>query len=1137
MIKKSSPPPGEDVLEIPRSWKRHLHPRRGGHPGPGIEIAGTSEAEVLAPYAAAIETALSHRKTDPALAAAARQHLAGNADPLGAAVVAVVPESEVHSGEAAVRSLDAWITAYGLPFAVRAFVERTGVTSGSAYGTGKGGVVPPAVPGFDGYRLGDAAKRLRTVLAGAGDAAYREAVAVLAGLRTTPMRRMVAAYLVPTELDWVAECCALPEGAVPRELLLRSLGSAGHLEILGAAARISVSDCYYIENLVTLAEGVGPAIAPFMAEAFDRHHGSAPRRKGLLDVLGRLPSDEAFRLMLERRGNAHMRAALRDTMRRFPVRAVRVLAAAAAAGDATAGELLADHLRGGAVPVPPDLPAEARAVVEKLAAADGLVPEAAAGDLPRLLVDPPWARARPRREPVVVKGLSAPGRQDVVWAPGERDAWLATEIADPSGGGVTVRAVRPTAAVDATWERRIANIRAGVALDPVQREAYWQGAMLAKGPEELVRPALREWRPAGWNQRGLGTRNAWSPDHWLRPIIARFGLDALPVTLSFARARPARGAELLLPFLDGEVAEAMAGWLLRVPGAREPVAAWFARHGRAALPYLLPAALGKAGRARTAAEYALHFVAGGEGEDAVIAAARPHGERAVAAVEGLLSGDAEDLLPRKKAPEPAEVNVEALPQVLLRGGERALPVPAVRHLLTLLAMASSGEEVPGLVGVLEVCDERSLAEFGWALFRDWRERGAVAKEAWRFTALGRLGDDEAVRGLVPLIRAWPGEGGHHHAVRGLDVLALIGTDLALRELHAISQKARYKGLKQRAQEKVEEIAAARGLTPEQLGDRLVPDLGLDAAGTLVLDYGPRRFTAGFDETLRPHVVDELGRRRADLPKPGVRDDPALAPAAHRRYADLKKDVRAIAGLQIRRLELAMTAGRRWTPDEFTAFFVRHPLVWHIARRLVWLAEHGGTATAFRLAEDRTFADVADTAVALPDGAAVGIAHPLHLGDALDGWSAVFADYEILQPFPQLGRDVHALTDEEAAGGRLPRFEGATVPFGNVLGLERRGWHRGPVNSDGGIDSMVRPVARRQDGAWTRYVVVTLETGLYAGDVRASGDQTFEAVWIGADPAPERFSHLDRQDGPYRFGELDPVTASEVIADLEEATAR
>ncbi|TDD64968.1 hypothetical protein E1293_40880 [Actinomadura darangshiensis] len=628
MIKSSPPLADEDVLEIPRSWKRHLHPRRGGHPGPKITVAGLSEAELLAPYSDDVEKALGHRWTEPDLAEAARRHLAGGADPRGAAVLAVIPESAYRGGEMSVRFVDAWITTYGLTFAVHAFVEQCGVKPGSPYGTGKGGVVSVQASGGGEYVVDDAAKRLRAILAIADDTAYQEVVELLGGLRTTPFRQVLGAYLVPTEQGWVAECCAALANTMPRDLLLRSLGSAEHLETLGAGARISVSDCYYIENLLTLAEGVGPAIAPFLAEAFDEYHGSAPRRKGLLEALGRLPGDEVFRLMLERAGNSHMRAALRDTMRRTPVRAARVLATAATAGDGTAEELLTDHLRADpdlVARVLPDLPAEAGEMVAKLSAADGHVPEASADELPRLLADPPWARPEPKRKPVVLKGLAVADEQAMVWEPGECDAWQRTEIADPSGGGVTIRAVRPSAAPDATWEKRIANIRAGVAPDPVQRESYWQAAMLAKGPEELVRPALREWRP-DWNQRGFGTRNVWSPDHWLRPIIARFGLDALPVTLSFARARPARGAELLLPFLDGEVATAMADWLLRVAAAREPAAAWFRRHGQAALPHLLPVALGKAGRARKAAEYALHFLAGEAGEGALVAAAQPHGE-------------------------------------------------------------------------------------------------------------------------------------------------------------------------------------------------------------------------------------------------------------------------------------------------------------------------------------------------------------------------------------------------------------------------------------------------------------------------------------------------------------------------------
>src|SRR6185503_7071360 len=101
--------------------------------------------------------------------------------------------------------------------------------------------------------------------------------------------------------------------------------------------------------------------------------------------------------------------------------------------------------------------------------------------------------------------------------------------------------------------------------------------------------------------------------------------------------------------------------------------------------------------------------------------------------------------------------------------------------------------------------------------------------------------------------------------------------------------------------------------------------------------------------------------------------------------------------------------RRWSAAEFRTLFAEHPLLWHVVRRLVWITEDG---LGFRLAEDRTCADVNDDVVELPEDAVVGIAHPLDLADALDRWAEVFADYEILQPFPQLGRPVHALSEDE-----------------------------------------------------------------------------------------------------------------------------
>ncbi len=57
---------------------------------------------------------------------------------------------------------------------------------------------------------------------------------------------------------------------------------------------------------------------------------------------------------------------------------------------------------------------------------------------------------------------------------------------------------------------------------------------------------------------------------------------------------------------------------------------------------------------------------------------------------------------------------------------------------------------------------------------------------------------------------------------------------------------------------MEAIAQDRGLTRDQLADRIVPDLGLDERGSRVLDYGPRQFRLVFGPNLKPRLRDEQG---------------------------------------------------------------------------------------------------------------------------------------------------------------------------------------------------------------------------------------------------------------------------------------
>ncbi|MBW4964537.1 DUF4132 domain-containing protein, partial [Sulfitobacter sp. CW3] len=77
------------------------------------------------------------------------------------------------------------------------------------------------------------------------------------------------------------------------------------------------------------------------------------------------------------------------------------------------------------------------------------------------------------------------------------------------------------------------------------------------------------------------------------------------------------------------------------------------------------------------------------------------------------------------------------------------------------------------------------------------------------------------------------------------------------------------------------------------------------------------------------------QRLKDLPKPAKADEPAKAAAAVARWSALKKDARAVESLQVARLEAMLAGARRVQPTVFGPCFAAHPLVRHLAQRLVW----------------------------------------------------------------------------------------------------------------------------------------------------------------------------------------------------------
>ncbi|MEU4558256.1 DUF4132 domain-containing protein [Actinoplanes sp. NPDC023936] len=1092
---------------IPSGWRRFVLPRRADAP-PMPEVQGVRvqhATELITAFHGDVLSSFGHRDTPGEVSEAGRAYLAEGpaASPLGAAAVVqaisgLLDWSRLDEAEA---FGDYWRERHGLAFAAAATAELAALHPGD-FGVGR--PITHGAPDRDatGYSTNLAvtiAYRLRRAVAAAPPADYAEVVAALAAVRGASLpQRAVISVLAPDETAWAHEIIGQVLGRPDRaavKLLLLTVVTDGELARRLAEETSAWQLAHEPQLLYTFAAGVGDASVPALTHWLD-DHGTADGQRKLLGVLAAIGTDEAFTALVDRLDRPHVAGAVAEVAAQHPARALRVLAAS---GRPAATRLLRGHVVSRldlAAEVRPELtgPAAERldAVLGSLGAATA--DSADPADLPGVLTDPPWV-TRVTRKPLVVAGLTTDDTVRVVWAPREREAWGRSSWTHWHGSRDFALVARQFGTAQVSrWDEIYFFLMAG---------------------DELTLPLIERWRPA----------DVWDIGEWGPALLARYGAAAVPALADCARRAPVTVAPLLAPVESPEVALLMADWRRRLRSVRKIATTWLARHAAAAARALIPVAVGpvagKAGAARAGAEDALRALAAACHADEVRAAAGGFGPEAVASVEEILAVDPLTILPKALPDVPEWANPALLPPIRLTGGRGTLPPSAVGHLLTMLAMSRLGEAYPGVDLVRAECEPADLAAFAWALFTEWREAGHPAKQNWALDATGLLGDDDTVRRLAPVIRAWPGEGGHARAVTGLDVLAEIGTDVALMYLHGISQKVKFRGLKERAQEKIAELAAALGLSPDELADRLVPDLGLDADGSLVLDYGRRQFTVGFDEQLKPFVADAGGRRRTSLPKPGAQDDAVLAPEAYQRFSALKKDVRAIAADQVRRLERAMVDQRRWSGADFQRYFAGHPLLRHLVRRLVWLRI--GESAGVRLAEDGTFADVTDETVVLRDDEEIAVAHPLRLGDEARAWAEVFADYEILQPFPQLGREVEALAPDQIEE-RLGRgFLGVPAATTTLLGLERRGWRRG-APQDAGVQGWFE---RDVPGDLT--LVVEIDPGIAVGALDVLPEQKITEVYLD-----DRHGHrtYQRRESS-RLGELDPIVAAEALRDLSE----
>jgi len=228
-----------------------------------------------------------------------------------------------------------------------------------------------------------------------------------------------------------------------------------------------------------------------------------------------------------------------------------------------------------------------------------------------------------------------------------------------------------------------------------------------------------------------------------------------------------------------------------------------------------------------------------------------------------------------------------------------------------------------------------------------------------------------------------------------------------------------------------------------------------------------------------------------------------------------------------RLEQAMLSGRLWPVEDFQQFFLRHPLMRHLAQLLIWgRHEPDGTlAQTFRVAEDFTLVDANDETIPPVPGSRIGLVHPLRLHeDERAAWGQIVTDYSLVPPFPQISRGFNFPFPEERAEVDLRRYEGIEVHgLGMFSKLNRLGWQLRPNDQISDILIKVYPA----DGV---LAYLDFEPGMLVWCIDQTERQTLGTCSFALDTTA-------LEDGKFiPLGEVPPIAFSETVRDLNLLTA-
>lgn len=368
------------------------------------------------------------------------------------------------------------------------------------------------------------------------------------------------------------------------------------------------------------------------------------------------------------------------------------------------------------------------------------------------------------------------------------------------------------------------------------------------------------------------------------------------------------------------------------------------------------------------------------------------------------------------------------PRWLVRWAQLSANVPAVVGLSLCETLAAIPDQAPDLIS-----DDVSVAIVRGALW---------GMTMWRHTRTPRFLAD-LITERVERSESWLST-----CQGALKALELIGTPEALNELVNLRDHAEVAPLRRHVQSTLNRIASARGLETETLMDLAVDRCGLDrdASRTWAVPPSSRaRLWLDAQGRLQRGVFDAAGQEVLEPQATFVTDE---VPGLRAQIDEASDLVRTVYDAQKARLEQALSLGRTWRYEVWRQIFTGHPVMAHLASRLVWRVDLVGPPRYFLPDGADGWIDSHGQPVRLHPEATLSLAHPATARpEPLQQWRENLVRERIVQPLKQLFREAYQPESEtELKGPASSRFAGRVARFVPWLSfLQTRGWRVGTAS--------------------------------------------------------------------------------------------